>query len=244
MATSNVGGELLLSSQENVATSIWQILDAGHRISNVLGNDDVCKLLVPFDLQLGSGQIDQIATYLELLLRWNKKINLTAIRTPEECVTRHFGESLYLGRTVALSGTLLDVGSGAGFPGLALRIVFPQLLTTLLEPVAKKRAFLKEAARACGIAPVDVRPERLDDFIAQCEAPRFDTITARAVGRLDRLIPQALEVLKPGGKICLWVSRAQTGELDKFQGKIQWGEPIRLPLGREREIWVGKKVKG
>lgn len=207
----------------------------------MLGNDDIRKLLEPFDLQLGCGQIAQIATYLELLLRWNQKINLTAIRTPEECVTRHFGESLYLSRKLELSGRLLDVGSGAGFPGLALRIVFPELLTTLLEPVAKKRAFLKEAARACGIPAVEVRGERLEDFIAQSGAPQFDTVTARAVGRLDRLIPQALEVLEPGGRICLWVSRAQAGELDKFRGKIRWGEPIRVPLGREREIWVGSK---
>jgi len=220
---------------------IAQTLDAGHKISIVLANDEIRKLLHPFDLQLSSGQIAQIATYLELLLRWNQRINLTAIRAPEECVTRHFGESLYLSRTVELNGSLLDVGSGAGFPGLALRIVFPELLTTLLEPVAKKRAFLKEVARACGIPHVEVRSERLEDFAAQSEASQFDTVTARAVGQLDRLIPQALEVLKPGGRICLWVSREQAGELDKIRGEIRWAEPIRVPLGREREIWVGTK---
>ena len=208
---------------------------------NVLGNDDIRKLLEPFELPLDAGQIAQIATYLELLLHWNQKMNLTAIRTPEESLTRHFGEILYLSRTMELSGSLLDVGSGAGFPGLALRIVFPGLVTTLLEPVAKKRAFLKEAARACGISAIDVRPERLEDFIEQTEAPRFDTVTVRAVGRLDRLILQALEVLKPGGRICLWVGRSQTEELLEFGDRIRWAEPIRLPLGREREIWVGKK---
>ena len=220
---------------------ISQNLDAGRTISNVLGNDDICALLEPFDLQLGSGQIAQIATYLELLLRWNRKMNLTAIRTPEECVTRHFGESLYLSRTVELSGSLLDVGTGAGFPGLALRIVFPELATTLLEPVAKKRAFLKEVARACEFSSVEVRPERLEDFVRAEDAPRFDTITARAVGRLDRLIPKALRVLTPRGRICLWVSRAQAKSLDGFRDVIQWRDPTLLPLCREREIWIGKK---
>ncbi|MGH9403017.1 MAG: 16S rRNA (guanine(527)-N(7))-methyltransferase RsmG, partial [Terriglobia bacterium] len=88
-----------------------------------------------------------MSTYLGLLLRWNEKINLTAIRTPEECVTRHFAESLFLARHEQLNGRLLDIGSGAGFPGLALKVAVPELAVTLLEPVAKKRAFLKEVVR-------------------------------------------------------------------------------------------------
>jgi len=227
--------------QETFTTSISQILDSRHKISSVLDKDGICKLLEPFGLQLAPRQIAQIVTYLELLLRWNNKINLTAIRTPEECVTRHFGESLYLSRKVELSGSLLDVGSGAGFPGLALRIVFPELAATLLEPVAKKRAFLKEVARACEFSSVEVRSERMEDFVRQENNSRFDTITARAVGRFDRLLPQALRVLSPEGRVLLWVSRAQAKSLDGFREAIRWREPIVLPLGREREIWVGNK---
>jgi len=202
---------------------------------------DIHRLLDPFELELSSAQIGQIITYLELLLRWNAKINLTAIRNPEECVTRHFGESLYLARRLALDGRLLDIGSGAGFPGLALRIVFPNLTTTLLEPVAKKRAFLKEAARACGIPLVDVRADRLEEYVRTTSRAGFDAVTSRAVGQFERLVPQATELLRPGGKLCLWVSRAQGAELRHARIAVNWGAPIVLPMAREREVWVGTR---
>ena len=125
----------------------------------------VRRLLEPFGIDLSADQTSQLVAYLELLLRWNKKINLTGIRDGESCVSRHFGESLYLGRWVRLNGRLLDIGSGAGFPGLSLKIIFPDLSVTLLEPVAKKRAFLKEVARVCGMDLVEVRGERLEDFV-------------------------------------------------------------------------------
>src|SRR5208337_4107378 len=136
-------------------------------------------------------QIGQVIAYLELLLRWNQKINLTALRDAPSCVRRHFGESLYLGRWVELNGKLLDIGSGAGFPGLCLKIIFPDLSVTLLEPVAKKRAFLKEAARVCGMNSVEVRGERLEDFAGGGAPPAYDAATARAVGHLEELMPLA-----------------------------------------------------
>jgi 16S rRNA (guanine527-N7)-methyltransferase len=207
----------------------------------MLDESSVRALLEPFQLELSSSQISQLLAYLDLLLRWNRKINLTSIRTEEECVSRHFGESLYLGRWVQLQGKLLDIGSGAGFPGLALRIAFPELATTLLEPVAKKRVFLKEATRVCGISSVEVRPERLEDFTRQSPSAIFDTITARAVGHFDSLVPQAINVLKPEGRICLWVGQNQGQSLRESSERMRWGVPIAMPIGREREIWVGTR---
>ena len=110
----------------------------------VLDQSRLRQLLEPFALDLSSAQSDQILAYLQLLLRWNQKINLTAIRDPEECVTRHFGESLFLARPFHLYGDLLDIGSGAGFPGLALKIALPEISVTLIEPVAKKEHFLRK----------------------------------------------------------------------------------------------------
>ncbi len=212
------------------------------------------KLLSPFGLDLASPQIAQIISYLELLLRWNRRVNLTAIRTPEECVTRHFGESLYLARWVDLKGANLDVGSGAGFPGLALKIVFPELKATLLEPVGKKRAFLKEVIRRCEIEGVEVRPERLEELVGHggqdLDAPavsrgecRFDSITARAVGRLPGLIGTAACCLRPGGRLCLWVGREQSKELMiDTDEPVVWQAPIAIPLSLRREILVGVRL--
>jgi 16S rRNA (guanine527-N7)-methyltransferase len=208
----------------------------------VLSETQVRNLLEPFGLELKPEQIGRLLTYLELLLRWNKKINLTAIRRPEECVTRHFGESLYLSRWLELRGKLLDIGSGAGFPGLALKIAFPALAVTLLEPVAKKRAFLKEVARVCGMESVEVRGERLEGFAQGFPAPGYDAASARAVGNLDALVPQALQCLLPAGRLALWLSREQAKSLERGRAWVDWGPPIPLPLGRQREIWLGTRA--
>ncbi len=208
----------------------------------MLDESTVQGLLRPFELDLDKTQIRQILLYLDLLLRWNKMINLTSIKSPEECITRHFGESLYLARWAKLHGSLLDVGSGAGFPGLVLRIAFPSLRITLLEPIAKKRAFLKEAARACGMGSIEVRPDRLEDFTPVGAGHGFDILTARAVGDHRTLVRDAAEVLRPEGIVCLWLGHEQGLALAGYSTRVQWGEPIRIPLTREREIWVGRLI--
>ena len=208
----------------------------------MLDEATVRQLLEPFGLNLSSDQISQLIAYLELLLRWNKKINLTGIRDWESCVTRHFGESLYLGRWVGLNGRLLDIGSGAGFPGLSLKIIFPDLSVTLLEPVAKKRAFLKEVARVCGMNFVEVRRERLEDFACGQSAPVYDAATARAVGHLEELLPLAWPCLKSGGEIFLWLGHQQACEVGHIHGGIKEVGRISLPSGGQGEIWWGKKT--
>ena len=206
----------------------------------MLDETGVRNLLEPFGLQLGSGQIGQILVYLELLLRWNPKINLTAISKAEEIVTRHFGESLYLARWAKLEGGVLDIGSGAGFPGLALQIAFPELKATLLEPVAKKRAFLKEVVRACEFKSVEVCSERLNEFVHGNSDKEFEAVTARAVGDFKYMIPHALAVMSEESVLCLWVGRKQGNDLMKMKGRLDWNPPITIPLAREREIWVGR----
>jgi 16S rRNA (guanine527-N7)-methyltransferase len=213
-----------------------------------LGERKIRDLLAPFQIELTSRQVAQVATYLELLLRWNARINLTGVRTAEECVGRHFGESLYLAHMVELQGANLDIGSGAGFPGLALKIAAPDLATTLLEPVGKKRAFLHEVVRACGVEGVEVRPERLEEFLRRREAlaldrddspSRFDSATARAVGGVTDLAKLAATALRPGGKLCLWLGRDQARDVARGVRALDWGTPLPVPLARQREILVG-----
>jgi 16S rRNA (guanine527-N7)-methyltransferase len=196
-------------------------------------------LLEPFGLDLTAAQADQTLSYLNLLLRWNEKINLTAIRNPAECVTRHFGESLFIANHIQLHGSLLDIGSGAGFPGLALKIVFPELSVTLLEPVTKKRAFLKEAARVCGFDQVSVRGDRLEELATAVPSLAFDFATMRAVGSLDVLVPLAAKCLKPGGILLLWLSKEQGAALAAIDSSLIWKDPLPIPGSRTTEIWVG-----
>ncbi|HEV2350791.1 MAG TPA: 16S rRNA (guanine(527)-N(7))-methyltransferase RsmG [Terriglobia bacterium] len=204
----------------------------------------VNALLEYFGLDLNSGQISQMLVYLDLLMRWNSKINLTSVRNAEEIVTRHFGESLYVAQWAQLEGTLLDVGSGAGFPGLALKIQFPDLSAALLEPVAKKRAFLKEVVRACDFKSVEVRPERLEEFVRGSQNINFNTITARAVGQFEHFVPEAVKILNPDGQLCLWIGQQQGNQLKQSTDSIEWDQPIAIPLGREREIWIGRLKQG
>jgi 16S rRNA (guanine527-N7)-methyltransferase len=210
----------------------------------VLSETRIRQLLEPFGLDLASDQVSKVLAYLDLLLRWNEKINLTAIRNPEGCITRHFGESLFLAKHADLDGAMLDIGSGAGFPGLALKIVFPTLAVTLLEPVGKKRAFLKEAARVCGFEKVDARRERLEEWVRSAPHASFDSITSRAVGGLDRLVPLASQCLRPGGRIFLWLTRDRAASLNRIACGLTWDEPLPIPLSRNGVIFPGRRHGG
>jgi 16S rRNA (guanine527-N7)-methyltransferase len=207
----------------------------------VLSEAQVRTLLEQYGVSLSFPQATQVSTYLDLLVSWNNKINLTAIRTPEECVTRHFGESFFLAKVLDIQGRLLDVGSGAGFPGLALKILYPSLSVTLLEPTAKKRAFLKEVAWVCEMPSVEVRGERLEQFADENPTPAFDVATARAVGNLRQLIPLTAECLRRGGHLCFWMSLNQVPEALGASAPITWLEPNILPLSNQRAILVGVK---
>lgn len=208
----------------------------------MISGNVVRKLLAPFEVAVSEDAVASVIVFIDLLFRWNRRFNLTSISTPEECVTRHFGESFMLSRMVELRGILLDIGSGAGFPGLALKLLAPQLQVVLLEPVGKKRAFLKEVARACGMGSVHVVGSRLDEFARAEQGRGFDIITARAVGGLGSMVPAARGLLSPDGYLCLWVGRQQTREIQEGDPDLQWLEPAAIPLSRDRRIMVGVRA--
>jgi len=212
----------------------------------MLTAEDVSRLLAPFGVLLDERQLGNLLAYLDLLLRWNERINLTAVRRPEEAIRRHFGESLFLWRWIQLRGTLLDVGSGAGFPGLALKLLADELAVTLLEPAAKKRSFLKEVVRRCSLKEVDVRGERLDQFGLSPREARFDLVTVRAVGGLGDLIPIATRRLATTGKLCLWIGREQCPAVvsGSVPSALAWREPIAIPLSRNRVLLIGERTAG
>ena len=145
---------------------------------------------VPVDL------IPQLSHYLDLLMKWNARTNLTAIRQPEEIVRRHFGESLFAGQHVARQHqTLLDFGSGAGFPGLPIQLLRPELAVTLAESQGKKAGFLREVVRSLGLR-TEVWGERVE---MMPDKRRFDTVALRAVDRMESAMQAARPRVNPGG---------------------------------------------
>lgn len=170
------------------------------------------QLLDPYlQAPLTAVQSERLLAYLELLLKWNAKINLTAIRDPEQIVPRHFGESLALAHSVMTKlapRTAADLGSGAGFPGLPLSIYAPDLPVTLVESQNKKATFLKEVVRTLGLHNVTVRHVRGEEL-----SERFDVVTIRAVERFEKALQVAAALRSTAGHIAMLVSAAQVKSL-------------------------------
>jgi len=141
--------------------------------------------------------VGQLSVYLDLLLRWNAKTNLTAIREPEEIVRRHFGESLFVAAHLPECTTLLDLGSGAGFPGLPIQLARPGLRVTLAESQNKKASFLREAVRTLDLA-TEVWADRVERMP---EERRFDVVALRAVDNPAVALELARKRLTAGGLI-------------------------------------------
>lgn len=209
--------------------------------------DQISQLLQPFGLELDGRRVDIVSRYVDLLLRWNRAVNLTAILDPAEIVTRHFGESMYVTKFADLGRSLLDVGSGAGFPGLAIKIVRTETSTVLLEPVTKKRAFLKELIRECALQGVEVLGDRVENF-SLAHRGEFESVTLRAVGGFDVVLPAAACCLSRTGRVYAWLTSAEASKLavetPGFHRWFAWSDPLKVPLSRDREIWVGRPKQG
>jgi 16S rRNA (guanine527-N7)-methyltransferase len=235
----------------------------------------IAGLLAPFldDASvLSSTQLEQISTYIDLLVRWNSRVNLTAIRTPEQIVTRHFGESLFAarrlfpqsnaasprsnvaanaahsdpGRTEVLRSTatfdetaapvqLMDLGSGAGFPGLPIKIWSPPASVTLVESNHKKVAFLREVTRALRLTDINVISIRAEDV----PAGSARTVTVRAVEQFTLILPIAVRLLVPTGRLALLIGNSQVEVAKQVCANLSWSRPESLPNSRETVLLVG-----
>jgi 16S rRNA (guanine527-N7)-methyltransferase len=170
-----------------------------------LSDDRIAQLLKPYLGEQGNPALyGRLSLYLDLLLKWNAKTNLTAIREPEEIVRRHFGESLFAGRHIAPCTTLLDFGSGAGFPGLPIQLLRPEIVVTLAESQNKKATFLREVVRTLGLM-TEVWDKRVEDMPG---ARRFDVVCMRAVDAMDVAVPAAEARVRPGGELAILTTKA------------------------------------
>jgi 16S rRNA (guanine527-N7)-methyltransferase len=185
----------------------------------------------PFADALAPDALARFDAYLALLLKWNARTNLTAIRDPQTIVQRHFAESVFAARHVpAEAATLLDYGSGAGFPGIPIAISRPTLAVTLAESQNKKAAFLREAVRTLGLR-AEVWDKRVEDLPA---ARVFDCITLRAVDKMDQACAAASGRLAPGGVLVVFTTRKLEPSLASLSG-LAW-QPAEPVLGSSHGI--------
>jgi 16S rRNA (guanine527-N7)-methyltransferase len=208
----------------------------------------IAALLEPFiGTSLTEVQLQQISTYIDLLQHWNARINLTAVRKEEEIVTRHFGESLFMARHLfpeahsqATAPHVLDIGSGAGFPALPLKLWAPQIHLTLIESNHKKAAFLREVARTLTLTNVNVITERAEvvpeKLTKTPSVPRADVVSLRAVEHLETVLPQAIALLAPTGSLALLISTNQLTALTT----LKWNPPIRIPSSVQKILSIGR----
>jgi 16S rRNA (guanine527-N7)-methyltransferase len=189
-----------------------------------LSESAIADLLLPYLPDPPATLLPQLSIYLDLLLKWNARTNLTAIRDPEEIVRRHFGESLFAARHLSLGNlesptsdpgsiTLLDFGSGAGFPGLPIALLCPDVQVTLAESQNKKAAFLREAIRTLNVATVEVWAARAETMPAN---RKFRIVTLRAVDNMEAARSAATFRIVPSGLLAILTTVQQAPSGGRF----------------------------
>jgi 16S rRNA (guanine527-N7)-methyltransferase len=206
--------------------------------SSSISAKDIRASLESLDLAVRNQFCEEVRTYIELLLRWNRRVSLTSITSPEEIVRTHFAESLLATKTVVkVHGRLADVGTGAGFPGIPLKMFVPSLRLTLIEPNAKKCAFLAEVVRTLELKDVEIIQKRYED-VRKPDIP-YDIVMARALGQFLEFAEWAESVLAPGGHIMVWTGPDGRLELERRKS-VKWLVPFVIPQTKHRLIVIGE----
>lgn len=203
------------------------------------------------EIELTKEQIEKYYNYMNLLLEWNEKINLTAIIEPREIILKHFVDSLTIAKYIKYDEKLIDVGTGAGFPGIPLSIVKENTDIVLLDSLNKRINFLEEVKENLKLENITTIHGRAEEFGKnKNEREKYDIATSRAVAPLNILLEYLLPLVKVGGKaICMKGSNIEEIEnarnaLEILGGKIEKIEEITLPnRDIKRNIIIVKKVK-
>lgn len=202
--------------------------------------DQIAGLLRPW-ITLEMNQLVQVQTYIGLLLRWNSRINLTAVRDEENIVKRHFGESFFSAARLLEDhekekepSSILDLGSGAGFPGIPTAMLARNSRVILIEAHAKKSAFLNEVIRSLNLSHVSVFTGRGENYSGKAQL-----VTMRAVEKFDASMPLATSMVEPGGRLALMIGASQVDQAKASGQRFQWRNPIEVPGGHSRVLLVG-----
>ncbi|TAJ25891.1 MAG: 16S rRNA (guanine(527)-N(7))-methyltransferase RsmG [Nitrospirae bacterium] len=204
--------------------------------------NDLAKLLLDSAREVGvsvtNRNVSELLIYLRELISWNKKTNLTAIRQDREIVVKHFIDSIACSKALgqSKSSSLLDVGAGAGFPGLPLKIIHPELNLTLLEPNNKKTAFLRHVIGTLNLSHAVVVPKRIEDCSRELQYQgRFTDIITRALD-VDQVIPFVRPLLAHSGRLILCRAKPLDSGLNLFGLQIKNEIAYELPYGYGKRV--------
>jgi len=182
--------------------------------------------------------IKKFEKYLALLLKWNARMNLTAIRDPKEINRRHFVESITCAQALPIGiTTLLDFGSGAGFPGIPIALCRPEISVTLAESQSKKAAFLQEVVRTLGLSA------RVFSGRAESLREQFDCVTLRAVDRMGDAVAAASELVRIGGCVAVFTTLADRAGFESSH--FDWPAARIIPIADsdQRVVVMASKIK-
>src|SRR5260370_28720080 len=197
------------------------------------------RALGEFQIAASDEQVLQIQQYIKILLMWNEKVNLTAIRDPLEILYRHICESMYAAGVIPLkSGRLADVGSGGGFPGLPLKIIQPDLHVFLVESNIKKVTCVAEVIRELGLTGGQVLARRYEE-LGEEVAP-LDYVCSRALGEFPGFLEWASSEQMATKQVILWIGARDLPEIQKI-GNWDCQEPLQVPHSLTRLSLGGSK---
>jgi len=213
-------------------------------------SNDLIEKANSIGVEISQKQAEQFYTYMELLLEWNEKMNLTAITDPEEVILKHFIDSLTIIPYLKEADTVLDIGTGAGFPGIPLKILEENKKFTLLDSLNKRIIFLQTVITELELKNIQAIHGRAEEFVSK-ERETYDIVTSRAVARLNVLLEYMLPFVKVGGR-CICMKSFEIEEelkeakkaIEILGGEIEKIDEITLPnTDIKRKIVVIKKVK-
>ena len=174
-----------------------------------------------FGLVLDQRQVSGFAAHASELIKWNKKFNLTTITDPRDMALKHYLDSIAPAKRIPAFSTLLDIGSGGGFPGIPLKIICPSLKLTLIDGSRKKINFLKHTLRSLDFNDVEALQVRAEHLVGNHDfVSAFDVITGRALSSLDAFVKTALPLLADEGLIIAWRGKVEQSEIDALQSDV------------------------
>lgn len=210
------------------------------------------KYLKEINIELKKEQTEKFYKYMNLLLEWNEKVNLTAITEPEEVILKHFVDSLTISKYIEKGSKLVDMGTGAGFPGIPLKILREDIEITLADSLNKRINFLNEVIKELNLKNIQTVHTRAEEFGKNKKyRESFDIATSRAVANLSTLSEYLIPLVKSTGKvICMKGSEIKEEvemarkAIEILGGKIEQEESFNLPNSdMKRNVIIIKKVK-